>query len=401
MIIIGIAATPSVAAKSVNLFKGDAKIQKNSLSLASNVTKSLSPTIVLSTITTTTNNNKEKENNTSILEAIDEHLASADVLKNAKKSSKWFTGEDLLKHKLESLPCLVDPILQKVGLACIAGASDTGKSAFLRQLCCAVVSGMDYFLDFRINAQYHSAIYVSSEDDEMAMRFLLGKQNLDWNIPEVQFSRLRFLFDTTHLMKDLESMLDESPADLVCIDAFGDLYDGDMNKSNQVRSFLNEYAQLAQRYKCLVIFLHHCGKRSEEEKTPSKHNLLGSQAFEAKMRLVLELRSDYNDNNIKHLCVVKGNYLSGEYKSESYDLLFSNNMTFSNTQDRTPFEMLMKTPGENHLSKKTEKKLERMKRAKKMVSEGYSYKEVAETEKVHPSAVSQWFKDPRMADIVI
>ena len=62
MIIIGIAATPSVAAKSVNLFKGDAKIQKNSLSLASNVTKSLSPTIVLSTITTTTNNNKEKEN---------------------------------------------------------------------------------------------------------------------------------------------------------------------------------------------------------------------------------------------------------------------------------------------------------------------------------------------------
>lgn len=335
-----------------------------------------------------------------IVADITENLARADLLKDTEKPCKWFTGEDLLKYKLESLPCLVYPIMQKVGLACIAGASDTGKSAFLRQLCCAVVSG-NTFLDFSINAQYHSAIYVSSEDDAMAMRFLLGKQNMDWNIPEEQFSRLRFLFDTTNLLNDLDSMLNDSPADLVCIDAFGDLYSGDMNKSNQVRSFLNDYAQLAQRHNCLVMFLHHCGKRSEEEKTPSKHNLLGSQAFEAKMRLVLELRSDYNDNNIKHLCVVKGNYLSGEYKNESYVLHFSDNMTFTNTQDRTPFEMLMKAPGENHPSKRTEQKLERMKIAKKMDSEGYSHVEIAKELKVHPSAVTQWFKDPKMAEIVI
>ena len=331
---------------------------------------------------------------------ISEELAEAEAMPDAVKN-KWVTGEELLKKGLESLPCLVEPILQKIGLACIAGASDTGKSAFLRQLCCSVVSGADCFLNFRIKAEHHSAIYVSTEDDETSMRFLLKKQNKDWQIEEEQFSNLRFLFDTSNLMDDLDSMLTESPADLVCIDAFTDIYSGDMNKSNQVRSFLNDFAQLAQRHNCLVIFLHHCGKRTEEEKTPSKHNLLGSQAFEAKMRLVLELRSDYNDINIKHLCVVKGNYLPGEYKSDSYDLLFSDNMTFIDTQNRTPFESLIKAPSDAQSSPRTEQKIERMTRAKKMRSEGLSNKEIAAAEGVDPSTVTLWFKDPRMDDIVI
>ena len=113
-----------------------------------------------------------------------------------------------------------------------------------------------------------------------------------------------------------------------------------MNEGNQVRQFLMQYSQLANKYKCLVIFLHHCGKRTEMF-MPSKHNLLGSQAFEAKMRLVLELRSDIADISCKHLCCVKGNYLSAEYKSESIKLRFSEHLTFKETGERVPFENLV------------------------------------------------------------
>jgi hypothetical protein len=74
---------------------------------------------------------------------------------------------------------------------------------------------------------------------------------------------------------------------------------------------------------------------------PSKHNLLGSQAFEAKMRLVMELRSDLADVTYKHLCCVKGNYLSADNKSESIKLRFTEHLTFKETGERVPFENLV------------------------------------------------------------
>ena len=124
--------------------------------------------------------------------------------------------------------------------------------------------------------------------------------------------------------------------------------------------FLNQYSQLANKYQCLIIFLHHCGKRTENF-MPSKHNLLGSQAFEAKMRLVLELRSDVADKTVKHLCCVKGNYLSADYKTESIKLKFSENLTFHEesiklkfsenltfyeTGERVPYENLVPESGD-------------------------------------------------------
>lgn len=332
-----------------------------------------------------------------ILEAINEDLARANALKEAERPHKWITGEELLKQGGESLPCLIEPILQKVGLACIAGSSDTGKSSFLRQLCYAVASDANHFLDFRLNAQHHSAIYVSTEDDESAMRFLLKKQNKDWNANNEGFGRIRFLFDTTNLLQDLDSMMKESPADLVCIDAFTDLYSGELNKSNQVRCFLNGYSQLAQKHQCLVMFLHHCGKRTEEEKTPSKHNLLGSQAFEAKMRLVLELRSDNVNPNLKHLCIVKGNYLPSTFKNDSFDLWFSENMTFIDTQGRTPFEQLVKMPVDN--ASKGDVMRERMATAKRLKGQGLNKTQIAEAMDVDKSTVSRWFKDERINEI--
>ena len=50
---------------------------------------------------------------------------------------------------------------------------------------------------------------------------------------------------------------------------------------------------------------------------PSKHNAIGSQGFEAKMRVMMELRPDPVRHDIRHLCIVKGNYLSEEYKHDT------------------------------------------------------------------------------------
>ena len=259
----------------------------------------------------------------------------------ANSHGKSISATDLLNRNIESIPCLVEPFLQKVGLAAIVGTSDAGKSAFLRHLCMSIVSGGSHFLGYSINAEHRRAIYVSTEDDMTATAFLLNKQNKELILPPSSVSGLSFVFDTDSLLQSLDEMLSVHPADIVCIDAFSDLYGRSLNQANEVRGFLNDYSQMAQKHQCLILFLHHTGKRTDEL-LPSKHNVIGSQAFEAKMRLVMELRMDSYDKEIKHLCIVKGNYLPASFKNESYQLIFTENMTFVNTGNRTPFETLAK-----------------------------------------------------------
>src|SRR4051812_12742349 len=61
------------------------------------------------------------------------HLAGEKIIE--------ITGTDLLLRKNEVMEHLLEPILQRVGLACLAGSSDTGKSSILRQLAIAIVTG--------------------------------------------------------------------------------------------------------------------------------------------------------------------------------------------------------------------------------------------------------------------
>ena len=278
------------------------------------------------------------------------------------------TGEMLLNKNIREIPTLLDPLLPKSGLVCIAGSSDTGKSAFLRQLSMSVSAGLKSFLGMKLYAEHHRVEYVSTEDDETALAYLIGRQNVDMGLSPQSLRGLCFLFDSENVVPILEKRLTDHPADLVVIDCFSDLYTGSMNESNQVRQFLNQFSKLANNYKCLIIFLHHCGKRTETF-MPSKHNLLGSQAFEAKMRLVLELRNDVTDASYKHLCCVKGNYLPAEYKAESVKLRFTAHLTFKDSGERVPFECLVPKDANREA---------KYLRAIQLRDEGHTYEEIAQ-----------------------
>ncbi|MBO4819858.1 MAG: AAA family ATPase [Prevotella sp.] len=75
------------------------------------------------------------------------------------------TGEMLLNKNVREIPSLLEPLLPVSGLVCLTGSSDTGKSAFLRQLSMSVSAGLDSFLGMKLNVVHHSAIYVATEDD--------------------------------------------------------------------------------------------------------------------------------------------------------------------------------------------------------------------------------------------
>ena len=67
-----------------------------------------------------------------------------------------------------------------------------------------------------------------------------------------------------------------------------------------------------------------------------------NKIYLSKMRLMIELKSDTQSVNQKHFCIVKGNYLSHQFKTHSFNLQFTDNLTFKNLNTRTHYELLNK-----------------------------------------------------------
>jgi RecA-family ATPase len=303
-------------------------------------------------------------------------------------SSEIITGDELLNMEIDDYPTLLDPIFPKVGLIALAGSSDTGKSSFLRQFAIHVASGMDNFLGFNLDKEHNSAIVFSTEDDKTAISYLLNKQNMKMKFPSEAFNNLRYVFEAMDPVAELDKELNKKPADVVIIDTFTDIYRGEMNATNRIRCFLNDYSRLAQQHESLFIFLHHTGK-GKDKLEPSKHNLLGSQGFEAKMRLVMELRKDQFNPDYRHLCVVKGNYLPEEFKNESFLLEFDEHMLFHNRHERIPFEDLVQYDS----SERKYNKDENLTKTKELLEQGFNQSQIAEELGINKGTVSRYMKE--------
>lgn len=266
------------------------------------------------------------------------------ILDNNRMSEKpkefGVSAKHLLDLNIVKLEYLVESLVRKGVIHALAGSSDTGKSTFLRQLATSIALGKDDFLGFSIQTTNNKVLYVSTEDDLYSIAYLLKKQNPETGEEEsLLFKNLRYVFDSDDLIDNLNKHLSKNDTDIVVIDAFSDIYTKDMNMASSIRPFLNQFSQLAQKFNVAFIFLHHTGKRTEHL-TPSKNNILGSQAFEAKTRLTMVLRKDRENPSLRHLCIVKGNLLSEDMKNESFVLRFDENMVFHNTGSRVPFEEL-------------------------------------------------------------
>jgi len=272
------------------------------------------------------------------VEKMEKGIGELSTNENMDEEYEIIKASSLLNDDIKEIPMLIPPLFHSVGLALLIGSSDIGKSTLLRQLCISVVTGLP-FLGMKIQSIYRRALYVSSEDDEMSTSFLLKKQNNEFMLMPEDLDGLSFIFETDNLLERLEKELQKTRVDVIVIDALTDLINSDLYKANDVRYFLNQYSQLAKKYQCLIIFLHHTRKNSENV-APSKNNSLGSQAIEAKSRLVLEFKANLNNPTIRHLCPVKGNYLPQELKKCSIDMMFTENLTFQSLGTNTPFDKI-------------------------------------------------------------
>lgn len=257
------------------------------------------------------------------------------VAEEIQLGKHFITALELLKMEHDEIPWLLENLIPQVGIGSMIGSSDGGKSAFWRQCALNIITKQEDFLGFRIKSDLRTVYFVSSEDDVNATSILLKMQLKGTKFEDNLFSNLIFLFDFEELLIKLDAALTIKPAALIVLDAYGDLFDGkDSNQSALVRAFLKNYAELAKKHKCFILFIHHVGKRTEE-KGASKHNAIGSQSFEAKMRILLDLSTD--DGGRKILSIVKGNYISSDRKNKSTILEFhEDNLSFTITGETIP-----------------------------------------------------------------
>jgi len=240
-----------------------------------------------------------------------------------------YSLEELLKFNITEIPFLLDKLIPKESLVVLAGQSEIGKSTLYTQLALAIIRGDVEFLGCKLNSTFNRVLIVSTEDGPIPLSFRANKQIIEATIGVEKYKNCNVIFNFDELRVRLKKYLDQNPVDLIIIDAFGDVFQGDINASNSVRNFLNTYVSFIQRYKCSVLFVHHICKGNKKQKS-EKDQLLGSTGIEGKMRNVLML-SIVNDQH--QLSIAKGNYVSREDKKTPLYLNFNSDaLTFSRAE---------------------------------------------------------------------
>ena len=248
-----------------------------------------------------------------------------------------YTVLELMAEGSSQQKYLMPPILPQNGCAVLAGKPDTGKSQFARQLCIEIASESNKFLDFDLTPNRKKALYVATEDDIDSVKFLTDRQYKGLYKPFND--NLRFIFADVltqeEIFNTLKKELAQEPVDLVVVDSFGDIFkNSDSNNNMAMRNTVKDYDRLAKKYDCLILFVHHINKGGYRQ-SPGQEHIQGGSGLVQKVRLALQLSE--GDGDIRYLSVVKGNYCPKQYKSNSLELLFSEQtFLFKNTGNILP-----------------------------------------------------------------
>ena len=201
---------------------------------------------------------------------------------------------------------LIEKIIPKAVITSLVGNSEAGKTQFALQLAIAIAKQDQTFMGLKLKPTHGKVIIICTEDGKRSIRTRL--KNLI-SIDDPAISRIDFILDLTedpiHLLKQ---HIEQNPIDLLIVDNWFDYFEGDPNRSVDVRHFMTPYKQLAEQSGAAITFLHHFNKTGMGSE-PNKKYILGSQGFEAAMRSVFSLEYA-KETDQRVLRIIKGNMLA-------------------------------------------------------------------------------------------
>jgi RecA-family ATPase len=317
------------------------------------------------------------------------------------EGSSGTTLDELMALPEDDRSFLVYPIIPRSKISMLAGKSDVGKSMFYIQLCTAIILGRSKFLDMIMEPKYRRALIITTEDDRYDIRFRLGRQLAGMKLNKAQSVNLKVVDDTTEIVPVLEVELSMKRYDLVVIDAFGDVFEGNINATNDVRRFLTSISMVLNRYQCAALIIHHEGKATSK-KGPQKDKILGSSGIEQRCRSVAILSADPKLPGRRTLQVVKGNHISDEEKAKVHRYIFDSETFTYSVDPNAVGEDEGNAPSNKYTRKYPQMKQRGRKgpteaefnQAKEMREAGKTLQEIGEALNRNSSTICRWFKEP-------
>src|SRR6185437_5030134 len=170
------------------------------------------------------------------------------------EDKRIYTGTEILKMEMKDDLWLWNGLLPTRGIACLAGASDCGKSTLARELAISIAIGKKEFLGQQLNVRRGKVIYISTEDDVNGTNMVLKKQSLGLGIDSLD--NVKFIFDVMPI-NELEKVAGKEKVDLIIMDSLADWFTGNSNDLYIVRGVMRSIKFLSKRYDCCVLLLHH------------------------------------------------------------------------------------------------------------------------------------------------
>jgi KaiC/GvpD/RAD55 family RecA-like ATPase len=307
----------------------------------------------------------------------------------------FYNLNELMRLKVTEIPFLVNSLFPERTISILSGDSDTGKSVFYLQLALAIIEGKTDFLGLQLKTKYRSVLVISSEDGAITISVRIKKQLQGRKLSKEDSLRMNIITNGYEAIKRIRQSLQESPVDLVVIDAFSDVFDEDLNSSNDTRNYLAEFNDIIQEYGCSVLFVHHIGK-GKENLPANKGHMLGSVGIHGKARSVIMLSKLPSNPNVKTLIIVKGNYVSEDVKKRKMLLEF-NPETLCHTvvtDDSLKKEIEDQLNNPESVARKGNGKLDLLKeQAWQLSQEGKSQAEIMKVVGRSKATVSKWLNN--------
>ncbi|PZV79581.1 AAA domain-containing protein [Algoriphagus aquaeductus] len=222
------------------------------------------------------------------------------------RSLNSFKAGELEKMKYEDLDYIIPGILSSDSLCALVGGSDSGKSLLTLQFAISYVISKD-FIGHTVNGG-KKVLYLSFEDSNgtLAGRFQrlcskLSKEEIALVKENLFFKNQRDNF----VLQILDHLKRNPDTGVIIVDTFAEIASGrDINNSGEVRDVLKPLQEICFQNQLAIITIHHIGKAPEKEDKMSKTGIVGSQSFEAAMRVVIQMNKSKNQFR---LGITKGN----------------------------------------------------------------------------------------------
>lgn len=311
------------------------------------------------------------------------------------------TLDELMEMPDDDRSFLLELLIPRNKISMLVGKSDIGKTLWYLQLCIAIIYGKKMFLGLKLNPKYKRALIITTEDDRFDIRYRINKQLAGVTLNKAQSVNLMIVDDKSEIVPLLEEVLSEKRYDLVVIDAFGDVFEGNINATNDVRIYLTSISMILNRYHCAALIIHHEGKATSK-KGPQKDKILGSSGIEQKCRSVFNLSADPKIPGRRTLQVVKGNHISEEEKNKVHKYIFDPETLSYSVDPNAVGEDEGNAPSNKYTRKYPVVKQRGRKgpteaefnQAKEMRDAGKTLKEIGEALNRNSSTICRWFKEP-------